>query len=83
MDFVIRRHMLLKEERKWLILCAGGWEVTLLLWLAAEIDARRTEINGERMWYQRAFHPYMNFELNKYSLTSGISFIHKEILDQI
>lgn len=76
MDFVIRQHMLLKEERKWLILCVGvqrsGFTVT------GWRNSCKWNWNGrrERMWYQCVFYPFMNFELNvcSYSLTSRVNF---------
>ena len=75
MDFVIRQHMLLKEERKWLILRVGGSKVTLYSGRLQQFMQAGIETDGGRMWYQCVFCPYMNFEFNvcSYSLTSCVN----------
>lgn len=76
MDFVIRQHMLLKEERKWLGLCVGGSKVTFYSEKPGQfmqVELRQTE--SERVCYRCVFYPYMNFEFNvcSYSLTSCVN----------
>lgn len=72
MDFVIRQRMLLKEERKWLIVRAGV-QRSALLWQAGEIHARKTDTNGiinvcsTHIWIQ-------NWIYVSYSLISRVSF---------
>lgn len=53
----------------------SGFKGQALLWEAGAIYARRIETDGERMWYQCVFCPYMNFEFNvcSYSLTSCVN----------
>lgn len=75
MDFVIRQHMLLKQEREWLILCVGVQRSRFILkgWRNSRIYDWE---DGERIWYQCALYPSLNLELKvcSYSLTSFVSF---------
>lgn len=77
MDFVIRRHMLLKEERKWLTLCIGGFRGQLFS-PAGRGDSHgpciEMDAGGERDVIV-SFCPNINFQsdIRWYILTSRVS----------
>lgn len=74
MDFVIRRRMLLKEERKWLILHVRVQRSCFTLVQFMQEELRQTQRG--RMCYQCVFCSYMSSEFNacSYSLTSCVNF---------